>query len=182
MTKPQLVILDRDGVINKESVHYIKNPDELLPFSSSLQAIARLNQAGIPVVIATNQSGIGRKYYDQTMLDKIHGKLHQCLNDVGAKVEKIYYCPHRPDDACDCRKPKPGMLQQCLFDFKMNAQNCVFVGDSLRDLQAADVLAMPFVLVKTGYGEKTLQQLAKESRYSYQLAENLSDYVEQLLS
>ena len=102
----KLIILDRDGVINFDSDEFIKNPDEFIPIPGSLQAIARLNQAGYTVVVATNQSGIARGYFSEATLQQIHEKLTDLLNQAGGKIEAIYYCPHGPDDHCDCRNKR----------------------------------------------------------------------------
>jgi len=158
----KLIILDRDGVINQDSDAYIKSPDEYIPIPGSLEAIARLNQAGYTVVVATNQSGIARGMYDERVLQLIHDKQRMLLNKVGGEIDRIYYCPHGPDDHCDCRKPKPGMLQQILKDYPADAATVPAIGDSLRDLQAAQLVGAQPVLVKTGKGLKTLQQLADQ--------------------
>ena len=104
----KLVILDRDGVINFDSAQFIKSPAEWKPIPGSLEAIARLNQAGYRVVVATNQSGIGRNLFDMDTLNAIHEKMHKALFNVGGRVDAIFYCPHTADAKCDCRKPKPG--------------------------------------------------------------------------
>ena len=148
-----LVILDRDGVINFESVHYVKSPEEWIAIPGSLEAIARLNKAGHKVVIATNQAGIGRGIYDEVALAAIHKKLHHELAKYGGKIEKIYYCPHHPDDNCRCRKPEPLMLEQIRDDFQINLKDSVFIGDSLRDMQAAHAVSCPGILVLSGNGQ-----------------------------
>ena len=155
----KLIILDRDGVINQDSDAYIKSPDEYIPIPGSLDAIARLNRAGYTVVVATNQSGIARDMYDETVLQQIHDKQRRLLQDVGGEIAKIYYCPHGPDDHCDCRKPKPGMFQQIFADYPVDPATVPAIGDSLRDLQAAQQVGAQPILVKTGKGLKTLQQL-----------------------
>ncbi len=108
----KLIILDRDGVINHDSDQFIKSPEEWKPIPGSLEAIARLNQAGYRVVVATNQSGIGRGLFDMDTLNAIHDKMHKALAQVGGRIDAIFFCPHTNADNCDCRKPKPGMLQR----------------------------------------------------------------------
>lgn len=157
-----LVILDRDGVINHDSDNYIKNPDEWIPFASSLTAIAKLNQAGHVVVIATNQSGVGRGLYNEEMLRRIHEKLKAELAKVGGHVDAIYYCPHTPTDNCACRKPKPGLLRQIEKDFSLDLTEAFVVGDSLRDIQSAQNVGAKPVLVMTGNGRETLEKFKKE--------------------
>lgn len=152
----KLVILDRDGVINHDSDAFIKSPDEWIPIAGSLEAIARLNQAGYKVVVATNQSGIARGLFDILTLNAIHQKLHRSAQQAGADIAAIFFCPHAADDNCDCRKPKAGMLENISRRFNVGLKGVATVGDSLRDLQAGFVAGCAPFLVKTGKGEKTL--------------------------
>ena len=108
----KLVILDRDGVINHDSASYIKSPDEWKPIPGSLEAIARLTQSGYSVVVATNQSGIGRGLFEMATLNAIHDKMHRALAQLGGRIDALFYCPHAADAKCDCRKPKPGMIEE----------------------------------------------------------------------
>lgn len=151
----KLIILDRDGVINFDSAQFIKNPAEWKAIPGSLEAIARLNQAGYRVVVATNQSGVGRGLFDMDTLTAIHEKMHKELAEVGARVDAIFYCPHTADSRCDCRKPKPGMFQQIASRFNVDLTGVPTVGDSLRDLQAGTSAGCQPYLVLTGKGEKT---------------------------
>ncbi|MBW6453927.1 MAG: D-glycero-beta-D-manno-heptose 1,7-bisphosphate 7-phosphatase [Methyloprofundus sp.] len=148
--------MDRDGVINHDSDDFIKSPDEWLPIAGSLEAIALLNQHGYQVVVMTNQSGIGRGHYSDATLTEIHLKMARLLEAVGGKISHIYYCPHLPDAGCQCRKPKPGMLEQFSKDADVCLTNIYFIGDSLRDLQAAISAGAKPILVKTGNGAATL--------------------------
>jgi len=143
----KLTILDRDGVINRESSAYIKNPDEWLPLPGSLEAIATLNQQGFTVAIATNQSGIARGLYDRNMLARIHQKMHRHCHQVGAHIDFIAYCPHHPNDGCDCRKPSPGLLHQISEHYGVTLHGVPFVGDRLTDIQAGQAVgATPYFL------------------------------------
>jgi D-glycero-D-manno-heptose 1,7-bisphosphate phosphatase len=151
----KLIVLDRDGVINYDSEHFIKSPEEWRPIPGSLEAIAQLNQAGYRVVVATNQSGIGRGLFGMTTLNKIHDKMFKALNQVGGRIDAVFYCPHTADSNCDCRKPKPGMLQQIGQRFGVDMEGVPSVGDGLRDLQAAAAVGAKPVLVLTGKGERT---------------------------
>jgi len=151
-----LIIIDRDGVINHDSPDYIKSPKEWIPISHSLDAITRLNHAGHQVVVATNQSGVGRGYYSLDMLEKIHQRMKDELASIGGHLDGIYFCPHTPEDNCDCRKPKPGLLLQIAKDFSTDLTTAYFIGDSLRDLQAAEAAGCLPVLVKTGNENKAL--------------------------
>ena len=154
-----LFVLDRDGVINIESDKFIKSPDEWIPIANSIKAIAQLSQAGHRVVVATNQSGVNRKLLSLDTLGLIHQKMIDVIEAVGGKIEKIYFCPHLPDENCECRKPKPGLLHDIHRDFQVPFNEMIVIGDSLRDLQAGELLGCQLVLVKTGNGKKTLSQL-----------------------
>ncbi len=152
----KLLILDRDGVINHDSDAYIKTLDEWLPIASSITAIARLSRAGWTVAVATNQSGLARGYYDLATLDSMHARLRELVQEQGGDVGLIVHCPHGPNDGCDCRKPKPGMLQQIAAHYGVSLSGVWFVGDSRSDLEAALAVDCQPVLVKTGKGERTL--------------------------
>jgi len=151
-----LIILDRDGVINFDSEQFIKNPEEWKPIPGSLEAIARLNQAGYRVAVATNQSGVGRGLFDMATLNAIHDKMHKSCALVGARIDAIFFCPHAADANCLCRKPKTGMLEEIAARYNLGSLKDVpTVGDSLRDLQSAAALGAKPNLVLTGKGLKT---------------------------
>lgn len=152
----KLIILDRDGVINEDSDDYIKSLDEFIFIPGSLEAIARLTRAGYTVTVATNQSGIARGYYDLDTLEAMHQKLHDELAAMGGKIEVIAYCPHGPDDHCDCRKPLAGLYQQIAEQLQTRLDGVPVVGDSLRDITAAERVSAHPILVRTGKGERTL--------------------------
>jgi D-glycero-D-manno-heptose 1,7-bisphosphate phosphatase len=153
----KLIILDRDGVINLDSAQFIKSPEEWKPIPGSLDAIARLTQEGYRVVIATNQSGIGRGLFDMATLNAIHDKMHRAVVVAGGRIDAVFYCPHAADSTCACRKPKPGMLEEIARRFNVSLAGVPAVGDSLRDLQAAVAAGAGPVLVKTGKGAKTFE-------------------------
>ena len=150
-----LVILDRDGVINEDSDAYIKSPAEWRPIPGSLEAISELNRAGHRVVVATNQSGIARGLYDLDTLARIHEKMHQALAAVGGHIEAVFFCPHGPDDDCECRKPRPGLFREISDRLRMPLTGIPAIGDSLRDLQAAEAVGAQPILVRTGKGRRT---------------------------
>jgi D-glycero-D-manno-heptose 1,7-bisphosphate phosphatase len=152
----KLIILDRDGVINQDSDDYIKSPDEFIPIPGSLEAIAQLNHAGYTVMVATNQSGIARGFYDIDTLNRMHEKLKRLLNNFGGHVDGIFFCPHGPDDHCNCRKPKTGLYQEIAERLNTSLTDVPVVGDSLRDIQSARAVGASPFLVKTGKGETTL--------------------------
>ena len=151
----KLVILDRDGVINYDSEHYIKSPAEWKPLPGSLEAIAKLTQAGYRVVVATNQSGIGRGLFDMDTLNAIHNKMHRAAQVLGGRIDAVFYCPHPADSSCNCRKPRPGMLERLGGCFNVDLAGVPSVGDSLRDLVASAAVGAQPMLVLTGKGEKT---------------------------
>lgn len=152
----KLIILDRDGVINQDSDEYVKSVDEFIPLPGSLEAIARLSQAGYRVAVATNQSGIARGLYDVATLNAMHDKLRRLLAAVGGEIEMITFCPHGPDDNCDCRKPAPGMYREIAKRMDISLESVPVIGDSLRDLQAAQTVGASPILVRTGKGVRTL--------------------------
>jgi D-glycero-D-manno-heptose 1,7-bisphosphate phosphatase len=151
----KLVILDRDGVINFDSPQFIKSPDEWKPIPGSLAAIARLNQADYRVVVATNQSGIGRGLFDMDTLNAIHEKMLKALAEVGGHIDAIFFCPHTAADDCACRKPKTGMLEEIATRFNTDLQGVPAIGDALRDIQSAAAVGARPMLVRTGKGRKT---------------------------
>jgi D-glycero-D-manno-heptose 1,7-bisphosphate phosphatase len=156
LANSKLIILDRDGVINEDADDYIKSAAEWHPLPGSLEAIARLNQQGYRVAVATNQAGLARGLFDMQALNAIHQKLHLSAQTVGAHVNAIFFCPHAPEDFCDCRKPRPGMLRAIGQRFDIQLTGVPFVGDSLRDLQAAFEVGCTPYLVRTGKGARTL--------------------------
>ena len=151
----KLVILDRDGVINYDSAAFIKTPDEWKPIPGSLEAIAHLTQAGYRVVVATNQSGIGRGLLDMVSFNAINDKMCKAVIQAGGRIDAMFFCPHANTDNCSCRKPATGMFKEISERFGLDLKGMPAIGDSLRDLQcAAAVGALP-VLVLTGKGKKT---------------------------
>lgn len=152
----KLIILDRDGVINHDSDSYIKSPDEWRPIPGSLEAIARLSQSGYRIAVATNQAGVARGLFDLSMLGRIHTKMQAAVTDTGGHIDAIFFCPHSPAGGCDCRKPKPGLLLEILSRFGVKPELTYMVGDSLRDLEAAHSAGCMPILVKTGNGQKAL--------------------------
>ena len=160
----KLIILDRDGVINIDSPNYIKSPAEWLPIPGSLEAIAALNKAGYTVVIATNQSGLGRGLFNLETLHAIHEKMQTTLATLDGHIDFIAFCPHTPEDECACRKPRPGLLLQISQRYNCTLQDLPIIGDSYRDINAAlNVGAQP-ILVLTGNGQKTQTQISPDQK------------------
>jgi D-glycero-D-manno-heptose 1,7-bisphosphate phosphatase len=161
----KLVIIDRDGTINHEREDYVKSPEEWVPLPGSLEAIARLNHAGWHVVVATNQSGIGRGLFDMVALNAMHAKMNQMLTKVGGRVDAVFFCPHTPEDQCTCRKPMPGLFQMIGQRFGCDLVGVPMVGDLPRDVLAAQSVGCEPHLVRTGQaatmGDTELQDLRR---------------------
>lgn len=151
----QLIILDRDGVINEDSDSYIKSPEEWLPIAGSLQSIARLTRAGYRIAVASNQSGVARGLFDMDTLRRIHDKMQRAVAAQGGHIEAIFFCPHAPEDHCECRKPQPGLLSEIALRMQVDLKDVPAIGDSLRDIQAAQAVGARPILVRTGKGAMT---------------------------
>ena len=145
----KLIILDRDGVINRDSLEYIKSPDEFIFLPGSIQAIVRLNKAGYTVAVATNQSGISRGYYDETILTAIHDKMRMHIEAAGGFLALIRHCPHSPDDCCACRKPQPGLLRMISKQLGHPLEDAIMVGDRISDILAAKAAGLRPMLVRS---------------------------------
>ncbi len=176
----KLVILDRDGVINRDSKAYIKSRAEWKALPGSLEAIARLHQAGYVVVVATNQSGVGRGLFDHMALAAIMRKMHDEVQAAGGEIAAVFYCPHKPDDECTCRKPKSGLFEQIRRRFHVDLAGVPAIGDSLRDIEAATTAGATPMLVRTGNGTKTESKLPPDS--SIAVFDNLLDAVNAIVS
>jgi len=177
---PRLVILDRDGVINEDSDDYIKCAEEWLPIAGSLEAIARLNLAGIRVAVATNQSGIGRGIFTLEELNQMHAKFQRALARVGGHVDGIFFCPHAPEANCSCRKPAPGLLRSIGLRFGVPLTEVPVIGDSQRDIEAALAVRARPMLVRSGKGAQTLRRAPELA--DYPVFDDLAAAVDRLLS
>ena len=178
----KLIILDRDGVLNHDSDAYVKSADEWLPIPGSAEAVGRLCAAGYQVAIATNQSGLARGYFSQAELDAMHQKMSAVAAAHGGTFAHIAWCPHGPDDQCDCRKPLPGLIHQIEKALGVAAQNAWMIGDSLRDLQAGQAAGCQVALVKTGKGERSLTQLQTDPQLQESpVFDDLADFTDWLL-
>jgi len=176
LLQPKAVLLDRDGVINVDSPDYILSPEQWRPVPGALEAIARLTAAGIAVTIVSNQSALGRGMLDQERFNAIHAKMMLAIEQAGGFIAHTAYCPHAPDEHCNCRKPKPGMVFDCLNVCNVSADDAVMIGDSLRDMQAAHAAGVTGILVQSGYGDadairKATQQFMPEAAAYRSLAE-----------
>lgn len=183
----KIVILDRDGVVNYDSDDYIKSADEWLPIPGSLEAIAKLKQAGYKIYIATNQSGIGRGLFSFAEFEKICEKMDILLHQHHGAVDGIFFCPHLPSDNCSCRKPKAGLLQQIEDEFAVSVANCWLVGDSLRDLEAGAIKNCQLCLVLSGKGRRTYREsqfnaFNQQQAQPITIADNLAHFTTKLLA
>ena len=156
----KLIILDRDGVINFDSEHFIKSPDEWKPIPGSLEAIARLTREGWRVVVATNQSGLARGLFEMATLNAIHAKMHKAVALAGGRIDAVFYCPHAAETLCECRKPNAGLFKEIAARYGSDLRGVPSIGDSLRDLEAALKVGARPLLVRTGKGERTLTNAA----------------------
>ena len=169
----KLVILDRDGVINFDSDQYIKSPSEWRPIPGSIEAIARLSQSGYRIAVATNQSGIGRGLFDMATLNAINDKMMELVFRQGGRIDALFFCPHTAAEECNCRKPRTGMLDEIAARFHTELKGVPCIGDSLKDMQAADAVGAQPILVMTGKGARTREEggLPRKTLFFEDLAE-----------
>jgi D-glycero-D-manno-heptose 1,7-bisphosphate phosphatase len=177
----KVIVLDRDGVINHDSDAYIKSAEEWQPIDGSLDAISRLNHAGYIVVVASNQSGLARGYFDIEALTAMHKKMDDLLARVGGRIDAVFYCPHGPDDDCSCRKPKPGMLLEIGQRFNVPLGELVFIGDSVADIKAARTVLAKGILVRTGKGSKAEKILQSDNEEPVPVFDDLASAVTAIL-
>lgn len=177
------IVLDRDGVINRDSENFIKSAAEWIPIEGSVEAIARLSKAGYRIAVITNQSGVGRGLFDLNALDAMHEKMLSLVKQAGGHLEGVFYCPHAPEDKCECRKPKTALFDEVEKRFNISLAGAYAVGDSQRDLEAAIKKNCRPVLVLTGKGKKTQTQLSSFDQYERVVVfNNLSEFAEYLIS
>lgn len=172
------LILDRDGVINEDSDAFVKSPDEWIPIPGSIEAIAQLTQKGFRIVVITNQSGVARGLFDLDTLERMHVKMISMVEMAGGKIETIFFCPHGPEQSCECRKPKPGMFNAFGERYGVDLKGIPAIGDSYRDLEAAWAVGASPILVKTGKGQRTL---AKYPDLDIPIFANLHEAAQHLL-
>lgn len=173
-TLKKVVFLDRDGVINRDSRHYVKSWEEFQFLPGSLSAIRRLSTHGHPVIIITNQSAVHRRIIPISVLDDIHTKLKQSVQFHGGEIKDIFFCPHRPDENCACRKPKPGLIIQAMEKYRIDRTTATMVGDSPKDIESAQNAGCRYrVLVKSGIRNDAERVLTARKIYPDHIAENL---------
>ncbi len=174
----KLIILDRDGVLNQDSDAYVKSVDEWLPIPNSLEAVGKLCQAGFTVAVATNQSGLARGYFTTADLDAMHSKMERLAAQQNGHFSYIAYCPHGPDDGCDCRKPLPGLIHQIEQGLNCSAKNAWMVGDSIRDLEAGVKAGCMPALVRTGKGATSEEKLDNAGLADTPVFDDLNEFVD----
>lgn len=177
----KLIILDRDGVINQDSDEYIKSVEEWLPLAGSMEAIGKLCQAGFTVAVATNQSGLARGYFSTADLDAMHAKMERLAAEQGGHFAYIAYCPHGPDDSCDCRKPLPGLIHEIERELAVSAKDAWMVGDSIRDLEAGITAGCKAALVRTGKGIVSERKLQASKLAHVPVFDDLKSFVNYIL-
>jgi D-glycero-D-manno-heptose 1,7-bisphosphate phosphatase len=155
-----VVVIDRDGVINEDSGEFIKSVDEWRPIAGSLEGIAALTRAGYRVVVVTNQSGIARGLLTEDVLHDIHEHMRSAVRAAGGELAAVYYCPHHPDEGCDCRKPRTALLRRAERELDVSLGGVPFIGDRTSDVQAAEAVGARPILVRTGSGAATARQMA----------------------
>jgi len=178
------IVLDRDGVINHDSDAFIKSVDEWQPIAGSIEAIAKLTHAGYRVFVLTNQSGIARGLFSLETLSHIHAKMRHLVSVANGSIDGVYFCPHGPDDDCDCRKPKAGLYDQLAKDENISFAGVYSVGDSIRDLEAAQIAGATPVLVLTGKGKQSKKAITVSNEHPFKKTPSyasLADFVEFLL-
>jgi D-glycero-D-manno-heptose 1,7-bisphosphate phosphatase len=175
-----VVLLDRDGVINVDSVNYVRSVEEWVPLPGSIAAIARLSRAGFTIGIVTNQSGLARGLFDIDALQAMTRELHARTREAGGTIDGVFFCPHGPDDGCGCRKPAPGLLLDACRRFGASSRDVIVVGDSARDLEAGAAIGARTVLVRTGNGERTLASMTAAERRELRVCNDLMDFAEQV--
>ncbi|MEL7022540.1 MAG: D-glycero-beta-D-manno-heptose 1,7-bisphosphate 7-phosphatase [Pseudomonadota bacterium] len=183
MSAQRWLILDRDGVINEDSDDFVRSPEEWIPIPGSIDAIAGLAQQGWHISVATNQSGIGRGYFPRSAVYAMHRKMRRLVRAQGGEVHDVVFCPHRPDEGCECRKPRPGMFRQLQRRTGLDLQQAHVVGDSLRDLEAGQSIGAKLWLVLTGKGQRTAQSVKARMPdwwSSVQVRNNLAEVAREL--
>ena len=180
LKRPNLVLLDRDGVINHDSEDYIKTPSEWNPIEGSIDAIVQLQLNGIMVAVCTNQSGLARGLIKRTDLLSMHNLCNQKLIQAGGCPIIFFFCPHLPSDECECRKPQPGLIRAAMSKIGITNDRTIFIGDSMSDWKAALASQVDFALVATGNGDQTLSSLSSDEIHAIQYHSRLAGYVDSL--
>jgi histidinol-phosphate phosphatase family protein len=172
--------MDRDGTVSEE-VGYMRDPDRFAVFPWTGRAIRRLNERGLAAVLVTNQSGVGRGYFETDLVDRVHGLLVGEIAREGARLDGIYYCPHHPDAGCACRKPRPGMLRQAGEELELGLNRSVMVGDQYTDVLAGQAVGARTILVLTGAGREQRERHGGDGPQPDHVVGNLEDAVELIL-
>jgi D-glycero-D-manno-heptose 1,7-bisphosphate phosphatase len=175
------IFLDRDGVINANRTDYVKSWAEFCFLPGALAALRKLATLGWQTVVITNQSAIGRGLVSQAIVEQIHRQMIDAIHEAGGHIHGLFYCPHHPEDGCDCRKPRPGLLLQAQAHLQIDLARSILVGDAVSDLQAAQAVGCLPILVKSGRGWDQLGLWPQEKRHEILVAEDLAEAVTQIL-
>ena len=175
----RVIFLDRDGVLNSDRADYVKSLEEFKILPGAAQAVARLSKAGYRIVVVSNQAGVGKGLISEEILSEITNALHRAVREAGGEIEAFYYCRHTPEDNCDCRKPKPGLILKACEDLRVEPRECVFVGDAERDVKAARAAGCGSALVLTGHA--SARDVARFESHPDYVADNLNDAVDWIL-
>jgi len=178
----RLVILGRDGILNVYREDHVKSPDEWEPIPGALEAVARLNHAGWHAVVATNQSGIGRGMIDMASVNAVHLQMMQQLREAGGRLDAVFFCPHTPEENCECRKPRPGLVRQAQERFDIDLTRSFVIGDKSADVGLAEAVGARGILVRTGYGESELVRHNGDMPGSAHIATDLLEAVTWILA
>ncbi len=176
--RPIAVFFDRDGTINEES-GYLSNPDDLSLIKGAAEAVKRLNTLGIKVIVISNQSGVGRGYFSEEDVVRVNRRMTELLSSRGARIDAIYYCPHHPEDNCECRKPRPGLLKKAALEHSIDLGRSYVVGDKKSDVELAGNAGSKGILVKTGFGSSQLMAMTTAPIF---VAEDILDATEWIIN
>lgn len=174
----KVVFLDRDGVISKDSPDHIKSWEEFHFLPRSKDAIKLLNDAGFNIILITNQSVIARKMVTKKELEEMHSNMKKEIEQHGGKIKNIYYCPHHPDDGCDCRKPKPGLLKKAIEENDIDGSKSYMVGDRIMDVLAGKSVGCKTIIIPSELGSKELKESTVTPDY---IAKDLFDAAEWII-
>ena len=181
LLRRKAVFLDRDGVICENRDDYVKSWQEFVWIPGAKKGLSRLRSHGYITVVITNQSAVGRGIVSRETVDKIHERMGKEIAQTGGKIEKVYYCPHRPEEDCGCRKPEPGLLLKAAEDLKLDLTSCYLIGDNMTDIEMGNKVGSRTIMVKTGKGQSHLANRAQWRTKPDHIARGLSQAVDLIL-
>jgi len=176
----RFVVLDRDGTIIEEK-HYLADPEQVVLLPGAVEGLRRFQEMGLGLAVVTNQSGVGRGYFNLDILDQIHQRMNELLNREGINIEGIYFCPHTPTEMCACRKPEPGLIDQASQELYFDTASCFVIGDKAADIELGERVGATTFLVSTGYGTETAQDASVQPNHYVEHLNLAADVIEGLL-